>query len=134
MVVKLHKSQLDYFRAKARNTPNEILAYLIGSATRKEVIVDCFLYPVLTLSTPMALEIDADSTGIIRELAAAQGLHVVGDIHSHPNDAPVMSATDYSDHKINGNRISGIVEVTNRRTRVVFWQDGSPLPCTHEYL
>lgn len=134
MKVKCHKNQLDYFRRKARDTQNEIFAYLLGRVTAHTVTIDAFIYPLLEESTPGAIIVGTAETEAVYAAASEFGIQVVGDIHSHPNYVPVMSATDYADHKHFGNAVSGIVEVTNRRTRALFWQIGSALPCTLEYI
>lgn len=134
MVVQISKGQLDHFRRKARSTPNEIYALLVGTTPHRNVVeVEKFVYPELVYSSPSGLECSGKVWAAIVEAAWAEKKLVVGSIHSHPNWAPVMSPNDLFYHKQAGDKISGIVEVTNRRTRVVFWQQHSPLPCTLKY-
>jgi hypothetical protein len=46
VVVRAKRSQLAYFRARARHTPKEIHAYLIGKVVSpKLVVVTKFAYP-----------------------------------------------------------------------------------------
>lgn len=134
MEIFLKKAQLDYFRKKSLNSPNEQLAFLIGRQTAKGVEITRFVYPKLVDSTPVYVESDSDSDNKIRDEAAARGLRIVGSIHSHPNCPPVMSAFDYSGHLQDGDVVSGIVSVMNRKTQVCFWSAHSALPCEFTYI
>lgn len=135
MIVRLRKSQLDRFRLKARNSPNEIYAILIGTTPHRHIVeVEKFVYPPLVWSSPSGLECSGKEWAAVVEDAWAQNKLAVGSIHSHPNFAPVMSPHDLHYHRESADKISGIVEATNRRTRVFFWHDSSPLPCTLEYF
>lgn len=135
MIVKCRKPQIDYFRRKARSSGNEIMALLVGKLKRVgEVHITQFVYPALQSSTPSGVWVDDKDWCAERTKAEAQGLQIIGTIHNHPNWAPVMSPADFVLHKSGGIIVTGIVEVTNGRTRVCFWQDGSPLPCTLAYF
>lgn len=135
MIVKVKKSQLDWFRAKARNTPNEIFAFLAGKQVTPHIVeIYKFFYPELAISNPSEVEAENKSCLKIESTIHDMGCHIVGDIHSHPNWPPIMSDTDHKGHITSGNRVSGIVEVTNRRTRVAFWRHDSSLHCKLEYF
>jgi proteasome lid subunit RPN8/RPN11 len=134
MNVNVSRHQLDWFRRKARNTPNEIYAVLVGKQVTPDSVWICaFRYPTLVLSTPSGVHPDeAECAEMIVE-AKADGQRVLGSIHSHPSYLPVMSPQDILSHIQNNDLISGIVEVTKRRTRVVFWRHDSSLPCELTY-
>jgi proteasome lid subunit RPN8/RPN11 len=120
---------------KARNSPNEIYALLIGSTPHRNIVeIEKFVYPPLVSSSPSGLECSGKVWASIVEAAWAEKKLVVGSIHSHPNWAPVMSPNDLFYHKQGKDKISGIIEATNRRTRVCFWHHASPVPCTLEYV
>lgn len=120
---------------KARNTGNEIYAVLVGHTPHRHVVqIETFSYPVMVSSTPSGCWCSEKSWQAIRDATKLQGLQIVGAIHSHPNWPPVMSPLDYKSHRVSADKITGIVEATNRRTRVFFWHDSSPLPCTLEYI
>lgn len=135
VVVRAKRSQLASFRARARRTPKEIHAYLVGKVVSpKLVVITRFVYPVLEESTPAGVRPDYGSWKKIKEEAEAQGLLIVGDIHSHPNWWPVLSPTDHEKHIVEGNRLSGVCAVMNNRTKVYFWVAESSLPCKINYL
>jgi proteasome lid subunit RPN8/RPN11 len=136
--VWLHRGQLDYFRAKARNSPNEIYVTLVGKQVSKSAVhILYFIHPKdsdYELSTPSAVTVSADFVANCEQDAKAEDLKVVGSIHTHPNWPPILSPTDHKNHIEAGDKISGIVEVTKGRTRVAFWQHGSALRCTIKYF
>jgi proteasome lid subunit RPN8/RPN11 len=134
--VRIRKGQLDYFRKKAREaSPNEIYALLIGKNTSKwEVVVERVYYPVLDESTPSYVKANGVSIQNAEEEANREGFKIVGSIHSHPNWPPIMSPHDHKSHIEEGDRVSGIVEVTNGRTRVAFWRHDTSLRLDLEYI
>lgn len=133
--VRVKKSQLDYFRKLARNTDLEIQAYLVGKVVSPELtIIDKFVY-TKKYSEQSATgvnwyQVDLDK---VTKYAESKGLKVVGDIHSHPNYWPILSEKDYKGHVNQGQRISGICAIMNRKTKVCFWVVESALPCFLEY-
>jgi proteasome lid subunit RPN8/RPN11 len=129
MTVHLKRGQLNYFRRKALATPNEVLAVLFGWFKGDFAVVDRFHYPDLIVATPTATEIDGTAWYEMVEEAEQDGYEVLGNIHSHPNYPPVMSSTDLEWFTDNKSRLCGIVEVTGRKTRTVFWERGTPLSC-----
>jgi len=139
MRVRIVKAQLDHFRRKARSSRREIMAILVGEpvcfdnhkTTRIDVVR--FIYPPLEKSDGMQVIIGDAEIRKIEEAARRKNLRVVGAIHSHPNDTPIMSEQDFSAHIAYGDAITGIVSVFKKRTRVMFWSMGSPLPCNLEY-
>lgn len=134
MVVECNENQLNWFRRKARATPNEILALLVGRRVSPEkLVVTSFKYPLIKTSSPTSINPDYASYESVYEVAKLEGLKVLGSIHSHPNCLPVLSHADIRGHIKNNDLVSGIVEVTNRRTRVVFWRHDSSLPCELTY-
>jgi proteasome lid subunit RPN8/RPN11 len=135
MIVKLKRHHLDYFKKKALKSKNEIYAMLIGYRISPTVVlVDHFKYPKLDTSTPEEVIANWQSYVDIEDMAKQDGMVVVGDIHSHPEDDTAMSKSDYKDHKINNRSITGIVGVINKKPFIQFWEVSSPLPCTLEYV
>lgn len=135
MQVFVHRGQLQYFRAKARkHYPNEIQAILVGTKRGNSVEVAYFAYPQYEVSNKSEVTADVHSLQEIHDDAAAEGLTVVGSIHTHPDWPPIMSPTDYKGHVDDGDAVSGIVEVTNGKTRVVFWQHDKALRCDLKYI
>lgn len=135
MIVYVSKSQLAYFRGKARKTKNEIYGMLLG--TRKSansVHVKHIIYPRLAVSDPFTCCPDAESYIVIQSEANRDGLIVLGSIHSHPGAPAYMSPGDLKSHLLEGDIISGIVEIVAGRTRVSFWQHNTPVPAEIEYL
>lgn len=134
MVVSLKKHALDWFRRKARDNPNEIIAFLVGKRTSlHKVRVEHIVYPELAISTPTEVCPILGESESIAEHYADEGLQIIGDIHTHPNAPPLMSQQDFEAHKECGYIVSGIVGVSGRRTWVSFWQLDSALSCGWEY-
>lgn len=134
MTVFLRRGQLNWFRKKARNSPNEVFAYLVGRVINASAVeVHYFAYPTIDFASPGEIHTNHQSDQDIYAEAEAEGLRVCGSIHSHPNWCPVMSGTDYEGFAA-GERVVGIVEVAGRKTRVVFWSQGTPLPCAVKYF
>lgn len=133
--VRVHKGQLNYFRAKARETNCEIQAYLIGEVVSPDLtVVDEFAYPVeYAVQKPNQVRWFQDEYERVKRSAEERGKRVVGDIHSHPNWDAVMSPTDYKSHIEEGYRICGLCSTIDRKTRIRFWVAESALPCAIEY-
>jgi proteasome lid subunit RPN8/RPN11 len=137
MLVRVSKNQLDRFRRKARDSEKEIFAYLVGTIDSTERIsISYFAYPELESSSPCHVRPDYESSKEIQTEAEEKHLEIVGDIHSHPNTlyGPVMSGTDHSSHVLEGNRISGVVSIFQRRTKFCFWTAHSSKPCALTYF
>ena len=134
MQVQVTKSHLDKFRRKCRASRTEMFALLVGKRlSSTKIIVTRFDYPLMFFSSPCYADPEKESYAQIFVKAKEDGLRVLGSIHSHLDWLPIMSPTDIRTHKASKDLISGIVEVTNGRTRVVFWQDNSCLPCDFTY-
>lgn len=133
--VHVSKAALDYFRKRARDCPYEIQAYLLGDVYHN--------HHINITSIEHAREYDIQDKGHvaptgaefdrIKQLAIEQGHLIIGDIHSHPDEDPIMSPSDYRACLEDNMRICAIVGVRKRRTKVFFWQAGSPLPCEVEH-
>ena len=133
--VKVRKSQLDYFRRQSRDSAKEIFAFLIGVVVSPSLTrIDRFYYPDYSEQTAGSVRPTAESTGAAHKSALDSNLKVVGSLHSHPDWFPIMSEADYKGHIEDGDRISGIVGINGRRTKVYFWTAESALPCQIEYL
>lgn len=135
MKVKLRKSQLDWFRRKARSTDVEIYAMLFGRIEDDGTLrVSSFKYPKLDEQTHSSVTPNEDSYNQLLKEAQSKGLVFIGTIHSHPRWHAIMSRADYYGHLDDGELVSGIVEVTkDRKTRYAFWTAHCALPCTVEH-
>ncbi len=133
--VRLKKNQLAYFRKLARNSPNELMAYLIGEVVNPNLsVVDNFEYPPsYAVSTPHSVSWFLEDYSRMRQLAANREKYVIGFIHSHPEWDAVMSPQDYEHTLHNGFRLCGIVSTQGRKTRPRFWVTDTALPCEIEY-
>ena len=139
MVIRLHRGQLDWFRRKARReSPREILAYLIGLRLTPNIIsVSYFVYPELSASTPTLVEVDCGVSREVHDEATDRGLVVLGSIHSHtpPDPSTVLSECDHVNHRQNGDLVTGVVAVKEgKRSETTFWVADSSLPCKVEYF
>jgi proteasome lid subunit RPN8/RPN11 len=133
--IHISKAALDYFREKARNSANEIQAYLVGDVHYPNHInVTSIEHPRgYHQQTKCNVQVSGEEFDRIKALAQYQGHRIVGDIHSHPNEEPIMSPRDYQAAIIDGLHVVGIVSVIKRKTKVLFWLSGSPLPCEVSY-
>lgn len=135
VIIYIKHGQLSYFRAKARNTPNEIYACLIGKHIGgASSSIYYIAYPKLDLSKPCIVVADLQDIEQIDSDAASQGLSVVGNIHSHPDFVTELSPHDHKTLFIGKEKIVGVVGIVQRRTFVTFWQRESSLPCKVEYI
>jgi proteasome lid subunit RPN8/RPN11 len=133
--VHVSKTALDYFRKKARNSPYEIQAYLLGDVHYPNHINVTSIEHAREYAeqTKGCVQPSGEEFDRVKKLAQFQGHRLVGDIHSHPNEDPIMSPSDYRAAVIDGLPVIGIVGVRKRKTQVVFWIAGSPLPCDIDY-
>lgn len=133
--VHLSKAALDYFRKKARDCPYEIQAYLVGDVYYPNQINVTSIEHAreYNIQTKDGVQPTGEEFDRVKSLAAYQGHRIVGDIHSHPNEDPIMSPRDYQACIEDGLHVAGIVGVRGRKTKVLFWLAGSPLPCEVEY-
>lgn len=127
--VRVNRSQLDYFRTLARESKNEIFAFLVGESSGPAHTVVEFVYPVLRHHSPSCVDPLPASETAIKFTVHAKGLAIIGTIHSHPNYWPVLSPTDYEDHLASGHKLSAVCSVYGRKTTVFFWVSDSSLPC-----
>jgi proteasome lid subunit RPN8/RPN11 len=134
-VVKLHRSQLDYFRRLARNTTKEVHAFLVGTIVSPQLVrIEHFAYSQYEEQTPCSVTPTAADQKKIEQWTLENDMKVVGTIHSHPNWDAVLSPDDYKGHIEEAHRISGVCSTQARKTRVRFWLAESSLPCKVEYL
>ena len=133
MVVHVHKAQLDYFRHLARNSPKEILAYLMGTMTESMCRVSYFAYPALNRQSSETVRACEKSSKEIIERAEEKGLVLLGDVHSHPQWWPVKSKADHKAQLTECSRLCGVCAVMDRKTKVYFWVAESSLPATLLY-
>ena len=130
--IQVRKVQLNYFRRLARNSKNEIFAFLLGVVTSPTLTkVEKFYYPETRVQTGAKVQAYADGAKVV---ADKLNLKIVGSIHSHSDWVPILSLTDYKGHIEDGDRVSGVVGTNGRRTRVYFWTAESALPLRIEYL
>lgn len=129
--VRLKKGALAHFRKLARNSPNEILAYMIGTVVSPNlIVVDEFAYTKkYHTSTPEQVCWMYDDKQKVARRAEERGKVIVGFIHSHPNWDAVLSPDDYNACITDMFRVCGIVSTENKKTRVRFWYMDSALPC-----
>jgi proteasome lid subunit RPN8/RPN11 len=134
--VRLKKGALDHFRKLARNSPNELMALLIGEVVNaKLTIVDSFEYAKeYAESSPSRVVWYQSELERVQKKAEARGRRVVGFIHSHPQWDAVMSLADSEVVMHYGYRICGIVSTHGRKTRTRFWVTDSCLPSEIKYV
>jgi len=134
--VRLKKGALDHFRKLARNSPNELMALLIGEVVSdKLTVIDSFEYPTeYAESTPSRVVWYQSEQERVQKKAEARGRRVVGFIHSHPQWDAVMSPSDAVVVLYYGYRVCGIVSTQSRKTRTRFWVTDSALPCEIKYV
>lgn len=133
--VKLKKSQLDRFRMLARNSPNEIQAFLIGEVISPTLtVIDSFEYPrEYEFSTPDGVQWRTVDYARVQAKADALGKRVIGQMHSHPDWDAVLSPQDYDFTITYGYRVCGICSTSERKTRPRFWVMDSALECIIDY-
>jgi proteasome lid subunit RPN8/RPN11 len=114
----------------------EVLAYLVGSVESPTVVkVDYIAYTDrYAVQTTLNVSWPATEYHEAKQKAEERGRRIIGDIHSHPRWDAVMSPMDHSGCITAGFRVSGIVSVYDRKTRVRFWTPDSALPCDVEYV
>lgn len=137
MTVFLRKGQLNYFRKKARSTPNEVIAVIAGTYDKatKTAHVFRFYYPTPIVATPNEVSISDEDVEQIEIEADRKGWSVLGSVHSHPDCLPILSDADYALFTDYKDLLVGICEVERQcRTRVVFWQRSTPLACDIGYF
>ncbi len=133
--VKLNRHQLNYFRKRSRDSEKEILAVLVGEVVSPALTrVDYFWYPEYAEQTANCVQATIKSLEELKHKSDTLNLKIVGSIHSHPDWVPILSPADYKGHIEDGDRISGIVGINGRQTRVYFWTIESALPLTVEYI
>lgn len=133
--VRLKKGQLAYFRKLARESKNEIQAFLIGEIVNKNLIViDEFAYPPqYAMQTPEKVQWYTADFEKVRQRAEERGKCIVGFIHSHPNWDAVLSPPDYDICIKDMHALCGIVSTHGRHTSVRFWVMDSALDCEIVY-
>lgn len=133
--VLLHKSQIDYFRRLARNSKNEIQAFLLGFVKSPNLVeVRYFIYPKqYHKSTPNTVQWKMEDYEVAKKYAEDLNMQIVGFVHNHPNWDAVMSPQDYDLCITEMYRICGIVSVHGRKTRVRFWVMDSALESAIKY-
>jgi proteasome lid subunit RPN8/RPN11 len=134
--VRLKKGSLDHFRKLARNSPNELMALLIGEVvSSKLTVIDSFEYAsAYAVSDPTQVVWYQHEQDRVQKKAEARGRRVVGFIHSHPRWDAVMSPSDADVVLYYGYRVCGIVSTQARNTRTRFWVTDSSLPCEIKYV
>ena len=134
--VKVHKGALDYFRKKARQAaPLEIQAYLAGRVISIDTVeIVKFLYTNnYAMQDTNNVQWYADDYNKFKEEIEAEGLRIIGEIHSHPEWDAVMSKADYNANVTQQSIICGICSILGKKTRVRFWTPTSALPCKITY-
>lgn len=134
--VRLKRGALTHFRKLARNSPNELMALLIGEVVSdKLTVIDSFEYPTeYAESTPRRVVWYQSEQERVQKKAEARGRRVVGFIHSHPRWDAVMSPSDAEVVLYYGYRVCGIVSIHDRKTRTRFWVTDSCLPSEIKYV
>ena len=131
----MRAGQLNYFRKRARESAKEILALLIGEVVSPDLTrIEYFWYPEYAEQTVNCVQVDSTSLLDLKKKAEAKSLKIIGTIHSHGNWVPILSPADYKGHISDGDRVSAVVGVNGRKTRVYFWVAESALPLRIEYV
>lgn len=134
--IRISRHQLEYFKRIARReNPKEILAYLVGEVVSPTLtVVNKLKYTKeYAQQTTAAVQWFDEELEIISQEAEEEGLTIVGDLHSHPNYWPVLSATDHTAHIITQNRVTGVYAFMGRMGKICFWLADSSLPLTIDY-
>lgn len=127
--IYLRKSQLAYFRKKAKQSPLEIEAYLIGRTTKTKIVIEQFVYPKrYKIQTPSAVLWSDEDYNALLSKVKTQNKVLIGSIHSHPNWDNAMSETDYDSHIQNNYTTTGVCAIHDKGTWVRFWKPHSALP------
>jgi len=135
--IRLKKADLAYFRRLALDSEKEIEAYLLGSEpSTNSFKVDEFLYPKeYAIQKTNCAQWSDDDVDEANKRAKQLNKKIIGSIHSHPSYHPIMSPTDYKEHKKVGHRVLGICGTNpkDRKTVPYFWIADSALPCKIVY-
>jgi len=134
--VKLKKGQLCYFRKLARDSKEEILAYLVGEVlSPTTATIDSFEYTTnyahQSESSVAWYQADYEK---VKEKAEASGKRIIGFVHSHPQWDSVMSEADYKICISEGYRVCGIVSTYDNKTRARFWGTDHVVPLKQSYI
>lgn len=121
----LPKTALATFKKKALASPDEILAFLVGSITKEndvitKIKVHDIVYP--NIEEYGANYVTYDVNDLIRVQLQVQPDQVIGTIHSHPDEEPHISKEDIITAEKTGELVMGIFSYwkTGARRRTSF--------------
>jgi proteasome lid subunit RPN8/RPN11 len=135
VIVRVPRRKMEYFRKKARKSPVEIFAVLVGLRLAPNLLeVHEINYPKIDRATKDEVVAEFGSFQEIYDTAAEDGYKVLGSMHSHIEWTPELSRYDYKNHVAQNDLITGICSIIGRKTFINFWVRNSPLPCTVEYM
>ena len=83
---------------------HEGIVYFVGLTTGTTTLALAGVLPEAT-TTPGSVDVSATEIGKVVRLAAASGLQVVGQLHTHPEHAHHSEHADHSDGDLEGMRI-----------------------------
>lgn len=114
----LPKAALATFKKKALASSDEILAFLVGSITKENdtitrITVREIVYPTIEAG---ANYVTYDVNDLIRVQVQVHPDHVLGTLHSHPDEEPHISKEDVVTAEKTGELVSGIFS---------YWKAGS---------
>lgn len=123
----LPKAALATFKKRALASPDEILAFLVGSITKENdtitrIVVRDLVYPDIESAGNY---VTWDMNDLIRVSVQVQPDQVIGTIHSHPDMEPHISKEDIETGQKNGELVMGIFSYwkpgTRRKTSFDFY-------------
>jgi len=135
VIVRVPKKKLQYFRIKAKKSPVEVFAVLVGLRLSVNLLeVYEIKYPKIDKATKDEVFVEFGAFSEIYTVAEADGYKVLGSIHSHLEWTNELSEFDLKNHVKNEDIITGVCSVIGRKTFINFWTRNSPLPCKIEYI
>lgn len=123
----LPRTAIQGFKRRALTSPDEILAFLVGSITKEndtitKITIKDIIYPDIESDSGY---VSWDLNDMIKIQVQVQPDQVLGTIHSHPDEEPHISKADIETAEKYGELVSGIFSYwkagSRRRTSLDFY-------------